>query len=91
MRFTSSASSSSSSSAAFLAGFFGRAAACFPYSAPFFCGTAFAPGPALAAGVTLPDEVAAPAALAVIVIPTALNCAKWQARSREGAKFAGDF
>ena len=30
------------------------------------------------------------AAGAVIVVPTALNCAKWLQRSKEGAEFVGD-
>ena len=35
---------------------------------------------------------AAPAAaLAVIVLPTTLNCAKWAQRSKEDAEFVGDF
>jgi len=38
-----------------------------------------------------PDEVVSAAALAVIVIPTLLNCAKWNQRSKENAEFVGDF
>ena len=39
----------------------------------------------------LPDEALSAAALAVIVLPTALNCAKWAQRSKEDAEFVGDF
>ena len=39
----------------------------------------------------LPDEGVTVAALAVIVLPTLLNCAKWAQRSKEDAEFVGDF
>ena len=42
-------------------------------------------------GLEVPDEVISAAALAVIVVPTGLNCWKWQQRSAEGAEFVGDF
>ena len=38
-----------------------------------------------------PDEAVSAATLSVIVIPTALNCAKWAQRSKEDAEFVGDF
>jgi len=38
----------------------------------------------------LPDEIISAFALAVIVLPTGLNIAKWQQRSKEGAAFVGD-
>ena len=40
---------------------------------------------------TLPEGVISALALAVIVLPTALNVAKWQQRSAEDAEFVGDF
>jgi len=46
--------------------------------------------PALVAGVQVSDELLGAAAGAVIVVPTALNCAKWLQRSKEGAEFVGD-
>ena len=46
--------------------------------------------PALASGVEVPEGVLDAAAGAVIVVPTALNCAKWLQRSKEGAEFVGD-
>ena len=45
---------------------------------------------ALASGVEVPEGVLDAAAGAVIVVPTALNCAKWLQRSKEGAEFVGD-
>jgi len=39
----------------------------------------------------LPGEVLSAAALAVIFVPTGLNVAKWSQRSKENAKFEGDF
>ena len=39
----------------------------------------------------LPEDVISALALAVIVLPTALNVAKWQQRSGEDAEFVGDF
>ena len=39
----------------------------------------------------LPEGVISALALAVIVLPTALNVAKWQQRSAEDAEFVGDF
>ena len=51
---------------------------------------ALVPGAVAGAWAGLPDEAVSAAALAVIVIPTALNCAKWNARSKENAEFVGD-
>jgi hypothetical protein len=39
----------------------------------------------------LPEGVISALALAVLVLPTALNVAKWQQRSAEDAEFVGDF
>ena len=39
----------------------------------------------------LPDEAVSAFALILIVLPTALNCAKWAQRSKEDAEFMGDF
>ncbi|KAL1496004.1 hypothetical protein AB1Y20_014640 [Prymnesium parvum] len=52
---------------------------------------ALLPHPVTAAWAELPEEVVSAVALSVIVIPTALNCAKWVQRSREDAEFVGDF
>ena len=40
---------------------------------------------------SLPDEAVSAAALGVIVLPTLLNCAKWNQRSKEDSDFVGDF
>ena len=48
------------------------------------------PLPVISAWGSLPDEAVSAAALVVIVVPTLLNCAKWQARSQENADFVGD-
>jgi hypothetical protein len=39
----------------------------------------------------LPDGADSAAALAVIVVPTLLNCVKWRQRSKEDGEFVGDF
>lgn len=39
----------------------------------------------------LPDGAVSAAALAVIVVPTLLNCIKWRQRSKEDVEFVGDF
>jgi len=44
-----------------------------------------------AAWGSLPDEAFSAIALAVIFVPTGLNVAKWQQRSKEDAEFVGDF
>jgi hypothetical protein len=49
------------------------------------------PGPLVRAWEGLPDGIVSAAALAVIVVPTLLNCAKWSQRSKEDAEFVGDF
>ena len=49
------------------------------------------PTAVLDAWAGLPDEAVSAATLSVIVIPTALNCAKWAQRSKEDAEFVGDF
>lgn len=51
---------------------------------------ALLPAPLTDTWATLPAEAVSGAALAVIVVPTLLNCAKWYQRSQEGAEFAGD-
>lgn len=52
----------------------------------------YAPSALFAVGATegVPAEVVSALALAVIVVPTGLNVAKWQQRSREGSEFVGD-
>jgi hypothetical protein len=52
---------------------------------------AFVPGFVAQAWAELPNDAVSAAALAVIVLPTLLNVAKWSQRSKEGAEFAGDF
>ena len=39
----------------------------------------------------LPEGSTSAAAVAVIVVPTLLNCAKWTQRAKEDAEFVGDF
>ena len=51
---------------------------------------ALVPGGVVRAWAELPDAALSTAALAVIVVPTLLNIAKWRARSNEGAEFVGD-
>ena len=51
---------------------------------------ALLPAPLTDAWATLPEPAISAAALAVIVLPTLLNCAKWYQRSQEGAEFVGD-
>ena len=43
------------------------------------------------AWVALPDEAVSAVATLVIVLPTALNVAKWRQRSKDDAEFVGDF
>ena len=52
---------------------------------------ALLPGAVVDAWAALPDSALSAAALAVIVVPTGLNCAKWAQRSKEDADFVGDF
>ena len=52
---------------------------------------ALVPNSVSSAWAELPDEAISAAALAVIVVPTGLNVAKWAQRSREDAEFVGDF
>ena len=52
---------------------------------------ALVPGFVVSAWAGVPDEAVSAAALAVIVVPTLLNVAKWNQRSKEDAEFVGDF
>jgi len=52
---------------------------------------ALVPAPLASAWAGLPDGAVSAAALAVIFVPTLLNCAKWRQRSKEDAEFVGDF
>ena len=52
---------------------------------------ALVPDALAAAWGGVPDEVLSAAALAVILVPTGLNVAKWSQRSKEDAEFLGDF
>ena len=47
--------------------------------------------PALLPSFELPDEATSTLAALVIIVPSALNVAKWRQRSKEDAEFVGDF
>lgn len=52
---------------------------------------ALTPAPLVQAWQEVPNEALSAVALAVIVVPTLLNCAKWIQRSEADAEFLGDF